>query len=172
MPKKNKSKNFVWWVAKTKAHQEFTAEKNLIQQGFTPFCPIFKKEIKRGNQFQIKPQALFRGYLFIHADDFAQKNIHLIRSTKGLNALLKIEESILFVPAEIIETLKSNQTEYTNPTDRYFPPGSSVKIVSGIYNGIEAIYQMDNGEDRAIVLLTLIQKQTQLNLKKQDILKT
>jgi transcriptional antiterminator RfaH len=76
------------------------------------------------------------------------------------------------VPAEIIETLKSNQTEYTNPTDRYFPLGSSVKIVSGIYNGIEAIYQMDNGEDRAIVLLTLIQKQTQLNLKKQDILKT
>ena len=172
MPIKNKSESFVWWVAKTKTHQEFTAEKNLIRQGFTPFCPIFKKEIKSGNQFQIKPQALFRGYLFIHADDFAQKNIHLIRSTRGLNKLLKIDESILFVPAEIIDTLKSNQTEYTNTTHVYFTPGSSVKIIGGIYNGIEAIYQMDNGGERAIVLLTLIQNQTKLNLKKQDLMKT
>ena len=89
-----------------------------------------------------------------------------------MNKLLKIDESILFVPAEIIDTLKSNQTEYTNTTHVYFTPGSSVKIIGGIYNGIEAIYQMDNGGERAIVLLTLIQNQTKLNLKKQDLMKT
>lgn len=172
MPIKNKSESLVWWVAKTKTHQEFRAQKNLILQGFTTFCPILKKEIKSGNQFQIKPQALFRGYLFINADKFAKKNIHLIHFTRGVNKLLKIDESVLFVPADIIDTLKSNQTEYTNPTHKYFTPGSSVKIISGIYKGIEAIYQMDNGADRAIVLLTLIQKQAMLNLKKQDLIKT
>jgi hypothetical protein len=31
---------------------------------------------------------------------------------------------------------------------------------------------MDNGGDRAIVLLTLIEKQIKLNLKKQDLMKT
>lgn len=171
MTLKKKSDCVGWWVAKTKTHQEFRAEKGLLQQGFFPFCPIFKKEVKRGNQFQIKHQALFTGYLFIRADDFAQKNIHLIRSTRGLNTLLKIDESVLVVPSEIIDTLKSNQTQYPNSINIYFTPGSTVEIISGIYKGIEAIYQMDSGADRAIVLLSLIQKNTKLNVRKQDLIK-
>jgi transcriptional antiterminator RfaH len=168
---KNLPNSYAWWVAKTKTHQEFKAEKNLSQQGFITFCPIYKKEIKRGNQFQIKLQPLFTGYLFIHANGFAQKNIHLIRSTIGLISLLKIDESILYVPPQIIHKLKSNHEQKNNPANAYFKPGSSVKIINGIYKGIEAIYETDNGADRAIILLSLIQKQTKLSLRKQDLIK-
>lgn len=164
-------KDIAWWVVKTKPQQEFKADKHLIQQGFITFCPIFKKEIKQKSQFKIKIQPLFMGYIFICADDFAQKNIHLIRSTRGLNSLLKIGESILTVSPEIILTLKLNQNQNTNVVSPHFSSGSSVKIINGIYKGIEAIYQMDNGKDRAIVLLSLIQSQTKLNLRKQDLIK-
>lgn len=169
---KKGEENTVWWVVKTKPQQEFKAEKNLSEQGFITFCPIFNKEKKQGNQFMIKPQPLFTNYLFIQADDFARKNVYLIRSSRGVNSLLKINESILFITQEIIHNLRLNQTQINNLVTPHFTAGSSVKIISGIYNGIEAIYQMDNGEDRAIVLLSLIQKQTKLNLRKQDLEKT
>ena len=163
--------DIVWWVVKTKPQQEFNAHKHLSQQGFTAFCPIFKKEIKQRSQFKIKTHPLFMGYLFIYADDFAKKNSHLIRSTKGLNALLKIGESILTVSPEIIQTLKLNQNKYISDVSPHFKSGSSVKIISGIYKGIDAIYQMDSGKDRAIILLSLIQNQTKLNLRKNDLIK-
>ena len=163
--------NIVWWVVKTKPKQEFKAEKNLSQQGFITFCPTFNKELKRGDQFKIEPQPLFSRYLFIKADDFAQKNVYLIRSSRGVNSLLKINESILFVTPEIIYNLELNQSQNNILITKHFTAGSSVKIISGIYKGIEAIYQMDNGEDRAIVLLSLIQKKTKLNLRKQDLKK-
>ena len=166
-----KEENIVWWVVKTKPQQEFKAEMNLIQQGYTTFCPIFNKELKRGNQFIVKPQPLFAGYLFIQANDFAQKKIYLIRSTKGINSLLKVNETPLYVPHEIIHHLLLNQTQNHSHVTPHFTAGCSVKIISGIYNGIEAIYQMDNGANRSIVLLSLIQKQTNLNLRKQDLIK-
>ena len=172
MSTKKGKENIVWWVVRTKPQQEFKAEKNLTQQGFTAFCPIFNKELKRGKQFTIKPQPLFKGYLFILANDFAQKNVYLIRSTRGINSLLKINETLLFVLPEIIYHLQLNQTQNQSLITPHFTAGSSVKIISGIYKGIEAIYQMDNGADRAIVLLSLIHKQTELNLRKQDLQKT
>jgi uncharacterized protein YeaO (DUF488 family) len=46
--------DIVWWVVKTKPQQEFNAHKHLSQQGFTAFCPIFKKEIKQRSQFKLK----------------------------------------------------------------------------------------------------------------------
>jgi len=172
MSTKKDEENFVWWVVKTKPQQEFKAEKHLNQQGFITFCPIFNKELKLGNQFTVKLQPLFKGYLFILANDFAQKNVNLIRSTRGINSMLKINETPLFVLPEIIHHLQLNQTQNQSLITPHFTAGSSVKIISGIYKGIEAIYQMDNGADRAIILLSLIQKQTELNLRKQDLQKT
>ena len=169
---KKGEKNLVWWVAKTKPQQEFIAIKNLTQQGFINFLPLFNKETKQGNQFTVQPQPLFKGYLFILANDFAQKNIYLIRSTRGINSLLKINETVLFVLPEIIHHLQLNQTQNQSLITPHFTAGSSVKIISGIYKGIEAIYKMNNGADRAIVLLSLIQKQTELDLRKQDLKKT
>lgn len=172
MSTKKGEENIVWWVVKTKPQQEFKAEKNLTQQGFITFCPIFNKELKQANQFTVKPQPLFKGYLFIQADDFAQKNVYLIRFTRGVNSLLKIHERLLFVLPEIIHHLKLNQTQNQSLVTPHFTPGSSVKIMTGIYKGIEAIYQMDTGADRAIVLLSLIQKQTKLNFRKHNLMKT
>jgi len=171
MHTKKREENIFWWVVKTKPQQEFKAEKNLSEQGFITFCPLFNKELKQGNQFTVKPQPLFKGYLFILANDFAKKNIYLIRSTRGINSLLKINETPLFLPSEIIHHLQLNQTQNQSLISSHFTTGSSVKIISGIYKGIEAIYQMDNGADRAIVLLSLIQKQTKLSIRKQDLAK-
>lgn len=168
---KKKEENIIWWVIETKPQQEFRAEKNLIQQGFITFCPVFNKELKLGNQFKIKPNPLFKRYLFIQANGFAKKNVYLIRSTKGVSSLLKIHESILFVTSELIHNLKLNQIQNNNLITSHFTEGSSVQIISGIYKGIEAIYQMDKGEDRAIILLSLLHKQTKLNLRKDHLIK-
>ena len=73
---------------------------------------------------------------------------------------------------EIIHHLQLNETQNHSLVNPHFTAGSSVEITSGIYKGIEAIYQMDKGADRAIVLLSLIQKQIKLNLRKQNLKKT
>ncbi len=160
-----------WWVVKSKARQEFKAERALGQQGFITYCPIYQKEIKRGSQFRTEPQPLFSGYMFIKANDFAKKNHYLIRSTRGVISLLKIGETILSASHEIIKILKLNQSQEGSIINSYFTPGCSVKIMQGVYQGIEAIYKIDSGSDRAIVMLSILQKQTELIIEKKDLIK-
>ena len=160
-----------WWVVKTKPHQEFKAEEALKRQGFNTYCPAIKKEIKQRCQFAIKEQPLFSGYIFIIANDDAKKNIHLIRSTRGVMSILKTGESIISVSPEIIKALKIQESQYLHSVESYFKPEANVIINQGIYKDTEAIYKMDKGSDRSIVLITLIQKQSLLCVKKHSLIK-
>ena len=41
---------------------------------------------------------------------------------------------------------------------RLFEPGQRVTVTEGAFSGLEGIYQMADGQSRAIVLLTLLSK--------------
>ena len=74
-----------WWIIQTKPQAEFTAMQHLKNQGFTLYCPMFKKERFRGRKLKVNTYPLFPSYLFVEANYGAQKNIHAIRSTLGVS---------------------------------------------------------------------------------------
>jgi len=56
-----------------------------------------------------------------------------------------------------------------NEIKSHFKPGENVRINAGIYRDVEAIYEMDEGVNRAIVLLSMINKETSLRIDKKDL---
>jgi transcriptional antiterminator RfaH len=72
----------------------------------------------------------------------------------------------------IIDAIKALETEHLNQTKHYFKANDEVLITSGLYQGLEAIYQMDDGQERAVVMLNLLQRDTQLTLDKTQLKKS
>jgi transcriptional antiterminator RfaH len=158
-----------WWVVHTKPKAELSAIKNLENQGLTTYCPLFKKESIRGHKIKIKAYPLFSRYIFIKGDCSAQKNIHLIRSTIGVKELLKIGEVPVKISCQLINELRQMEAVKLNETKSHFNPGENVRVNTGIYKDVEAIYEMDDGVNRAIVLLSMVNKETPLRIDKKDL---
>jgi transcriptional antiterminator RfaH len=156
-----------WWVVQTKPQAELSAIKNLENQGLTTYCPLFKKENIRGHKIKIHTYPLFPRYVFVKEDFSAQKNIHLIRSTIGVKELLKTGEVPAKISCQLMDELKQLEEKRLNETTSHFKPGENVSIKTGIYKDIEAIYQMDEGVNRSIVLLSIINKETPLTIDKK-----
>lgn len=160
-----------WWIVQTKPRAEFTAMEHLKNQGLTTYCPLFKKELIKGRQLKINTYPLFPRYVFVEADHTAQQNIHIVRSTFGVNRLLKVGEVPTKIPWELIHELKQMESEKFYETQSHFNEGDHVIINQGLYQNLEAVYQMDDGLERAVVLLSIINKETQLRINKHSLQK-
>ena len=171
MNKKRIVKSNYWWVTETKPQKEDQVIINLNNQGFNVYCPRFLKESLSASQIKVKTAPLFSRYVFIEGNQLAHEKIHAIRSTYGVSKLLKICEVPIQVPSHIILRLKAIETQQTHRVESYFKIGDPIRIREGIYQGLEAIYQIDDGLERAIVLLNILNKETPLNINKGQIQK-
>jgi transcriptional antiterminator RfaH len=161
-----------WYVVHTKPKQESRALVNLERQGFPCFLPTIPKKRVRGKAFEMVQEPLFSRYLFIELDTtLSGKSWAPIRSTLGVSKLVTFGTEPARVNPSLIEVLKEQEQNLAQTPISQYQPGDIVKIKEGPFKGIEAVYQMDDGEMRAMVLIELLQKPTRLqvdvgNLKK------
>jgi transcriptional antiterminator RfaH len=99
---------------------------------------------------------LFTGYTFIHLECLAT-HFATIRSTRGVQKMLKFGEWWATVDNQFIEYLKYKENGYRNVS--LFKADQEVIINDGPFKGVEAVYLCANGDDRAMVLLTLLGRQ-------------
>ena len=66
--------------------------------------------------------------------------------------------------AALIDLLKKHTKEIEIEPDKIYQEGERLLITEGPFAGIEAIFEMDDGESRAMVLIELLSKPTRLKL--------
>jgi transcriptional antiterminator RfaH len=76
------------------------------------------------------------------------------------------------VDPELIHLLKEHAKIIQTEPVRIHEPGQRVLIKEGPFAGIEAIFEMDDGESRAMVLIDLLSKPTRLKLPITSLSKT
>ena len=146
--------NAVWYVVATKSRGEETAKVNLERQGYLVFLPtICLKKRRRGHWIPVT-EPLFPGYLFISLI-FGDDDPAPIRSTVGCVGLVRFGQTYTPVPYELITTLKV-AADTGSVTLAPFQSGDAVRLMSGPFVGLEAIYDMAKGEDRGQVLLEVL----------------
>ena len=158
-------------VVYTKSQKETLAYDHLERQRFLPFCPMHKKEINYKSKTKIITLPLFPRYLFIQTNEIALKKIHLIRSTVGVSSLILRDGKPIEVQDKILDAIRHAEKGYLGQVETLFNAGDRVIINEGIYKDIEAIYQNNDGLERAVLLLNLLQKNTQLTIKTRHIRK-
>jgi len=142
-----------WYVVQTKPRQEFRAEAHLRNQGLRCVLPTLQAErIRRGKRV-LANEPLFARYLFIELGATDAK-WSVLRSTRGVSRLVEFGGVPAKLPPGWIDAF---QHQATAPR-KLFEPGQRVVVTQGPFSGLEGIYQMPDGESRAIVLLELLSK--------------
>lgn len=156
-----------WYLLQCKARQESRARQHIENQGYMTCLPLRRvSKIVRGRR-QVSEEALFPGYLFIEID-LETANFNAIRSTRGVRGMVRFGGIPAKVPERIIRILRD--TDNAN-TETEFTCGTPVRITSGPFSGLEAVYSMSKGEDRCLVLLNMMGKQQQIELQETTLRK-
>ena len=153
-----------WYLIHTKIRQERCALQNLERQGFECYLPEIHAEKQRRGTLAVVPEPLFPRYLFIRlGTSLEAQSWAPIRSTTGVSRLVAFGTTPAKVGDELVEAIRS-QSAGPDSLRRQFEPGQAVVITQGPFAGLEAVYQMSDGESRVMVLLNILSKSVKLVL--------
>ena len=163
----NDSEPPLWYAVATKARDEAIAKANLERQGYQVFLPTISLKKRRRGRWTPAIEPLFPGYLFVAlalgADDPAP-----IRSTVGCIGLVRFGQNHTPVPSSLIAALQRT-SDGAIDAPLPFHQGDKVHLIAGPFAGIEAVFDMPRGEDRAQVLLELLGKVQRLTVNQDDL---
>ncbi|MDI9244969.1 transcription/translation regulatory transformer protein RfaH [Marinobacter sp. CHS3-4] len=146
----------IWYAIQHKPAQGNRALENLQNQGVTCFYPkVTVEKIRAGKRIK-KHEALFPGYLFINLDN-ADPIWSKLRSTRGVIRVVSFANKPAVIDDQTIQLIKSGLEQVESKGG--IKPGQSIEIASGPFAGLSAIFQAYDGEERAIVLISFMQKQ-------------
>lgn len=154
-----------WYLIHTKPRQEKRALLNLQQQGYECYLPVIASEKLTRGALSIVDEPLFPRYLFILLDHGeSAKSWSPIRSTKGVNRLVSFGVEPAKVDAGLVDMLRINEEIIHAQPQRLFSAGDRVLVTEGAFAGIEAVYQMADGERRAMVLIELLSRPVKMSV--------
>lgn len=161
-----------WYLIHTKPRQECRALENLEQQGYTCFLPLFLSEKLFKGRLLFIEEPLFPRYLFIRlATGMDAKSWAPIRSTNGVSSLVRFGDSPARVDDGIIDLIRRHELEIKGSPERLFNEGDRLQVVDGPFSGMGVVFEMADGENRAMVLIELLGKLTRLTLRPSDLKK-
>lgn len=154
----NAEASYAWYVIHTKAREEYRAQENLLRQGYEVFLPVLHRERLTAGKKVVAEEPLFTRYLFVSLSE-TDSNWYSIRSTRGVQRIVEFGQGPVAVPDDLILKLKSG-TRVVQPS---FKPGDAVQITEGPFRHILAIYAAPDGEQRAFLLIDLLNDQRKVS---------
>ena len=151
--------SMAWFLVRSKPRQESVALTHLARQGYESYLPLFASEKLVRRKPTVVQEPMFARYLFVRLDISGKgQSWSPIRSTVGVSELVCFGSRPARVDADLIATLREREMAQQADPDALFTAGDSVRITEGAFAGLEAIYQMNDAEGRAMVLLDLLSK--------------
>lgn len=151
-----------WYLLQCKPMQDRRAAENLDNQSFCCFLPTRAVQRRRRGRLCAVSEPLFPGYLFIRLGP--ETNWRALRATRGVSRVVAFNGTALPVEESIVDALRLRCAENRDQPEPLFQPGQQVTITEGCFRNIEAIVQTVRAEDRVVLLLNLIQRQTAIDL--------
>ena len=148
-----------WFLLKTKTRQEKRAMENLQRQYAECYCPeVFVEKIFRGKKSQVI-EILFPGYLFVNFRN-PESSIHSVKNTRGVQSFVSFGGTPARVPFALIQELKEKTKSSEKLLISNLPKrGDKLKVTDGPFNGMSVVFAQPNGDERAEVLLNMMNQQ-------------
>lgn len=159
-----------WYVIQCKPREERRALENLERQGFACYLPRLTVEKRRGGVRRDVLQPLFPAYLFIHLDEF-HDNWQPISSTRGVLQIVRFSGYPVPVPEAIVEGIRRRLASPARSVP-YLRPGDHVEITEGAFSDIEAIFVANDGVERVVLLLRLLNHEQALTFPVSSVRKS
>lgn len=150
-----------WYVLQHKSMQGDRAVQHLQNQEVVCFYPKIVVDKIRAGKRSKKLEALFPGYIFINLEQ-SDPMWAKLRSTRGIMRVVSFANKPAAIQDDVIQHIKDGL--HTVAEQGGIKPGQSVQLGEGPFRGISAIFQAYDGEERAIVLISFMQKQQQIRV--------
>jgi transcriptional antiterminator RfaH len=152
-----------WYLVQCKPREAFRAREHLSNQGFECFLPTHSVKRTQRQKTRWVTEPLFPHYLFIRLSDAS--NWGVIRSTRGVAKVVSFNGQPCPVTDALIAALQHHcalrNGEEPAPL---FKAGEKVIITQGCFKELEAVVQATKGEERVVLLLTLLNRQQQIEV--------
>ncbi|WP_417547453.1 transcription/translation regulatory transformer protein RfaH [Marinobacter segnicrescens] len=155
-----------WYAIQHKPAQGDRALENLQNQDARCFYPKVTVERIRAGKRTTRLEPLFPGYLFINIDP-SDPLWGKLRSTRGVLRVVGFGGKPVPVPDEVIEYIYDGLTAVEEQGG--LKKGEKIEIQEGPFRGVEGIFQAYDGEERAIVLISFMQKQQVVKVRLGDL---
>lgn len=155
-----------WYAVHTKPRQEAVAELHLQRQHFETYLPKVLLRKRRRDKWTKVVEPLFPRYLFIRVDP-GESSLAPVRSTQGVAGLVRFGQLLRPVPACVIDYLRQCEDAESRLRQGETWPhqsGDTLDILDGPFAGLSGVYQMPQGEDRALLLIELLGRSTSVAL--------
>lgn len=161
--------NLFWCLLKTKVRQERRAKEHLERQKIRVFCPEIELEsIKTGGTMLVS-EILFPGYLFIEISE-STPPLSIIRSTRGVQNFVSFGGSVAKVPLALISDLESRiENSEKNVISRLPKKGDNLLVMRGSFKGLNVIFNQPDGDQRAIVLMKIMNQEIKASFRNSDL---
>jgi transcriptional antiterminator RfaH len=148
-----------WYLVHTKPAAEASAQLNLERQGYTAYLPRALQAIRHRGIWRERAAPLFPRYLFLGLKTGAQ-SLAPVRSSVAVAGVVRFGAEYAVVPDAVIEQLY-RRTDASSGLLRIgmapsLAPGAAVRITSGPLDGLEGIFEREEGMERVVVLLNLL----------------
>ncbi|WP_176330039.1 transcription/translation regulatory transformer protein RfaH [Oceanospirillum sanctuarii] len=159
-----------WFLFTCKPREDNRAELNLKNQGYTCYRPVIQVQKKRNGKQVLVEESLFPRYIFVQLPD-GVGNWRSLLATRGIANVVRFGELPTAIPQALIDEIKANETQLkqTETPVKGLKAGDKVRITSGPFEFLEAIYKQSKGEDRVLVLLNILQQPQLIELTPDQI---
>jgi transcriptional antiterminator RfaH len=164
-----------WYLIHTKSAAEALAQLNLERQGYEVYLPRLVQSLLWGRQRRERVVPLFPRYLFLRLREGSQP-FGPVRSSVGVSGVVRFGYRYAQVAHEVICRLQARADPLTGLHHLNSPAplvsGAAVRIAAGPFDGLEGIFQREDGAERAVVLLELLGQEIPVRVPVEWVLPT
>ena len=162
-----------WYVVHSKPSAEAVAQTNLERQGYQVYLPRLVQSVLWRQQRRERIVPLFPRYLFLRLQEGSQP-LGPVRSSVGVAGVVRFGCRYAAVGDEVIRNLQARADPHTglHRLSRPAPlvAGTAVQIAAGPFDGLEGIFQREDGAERVVVLLKLLGQDTPVRVPAEWVL--
>lgn len=150
-----------WYALQHKPAQGDRALQHLQNQDIACFYPKITVEKIRAGKRTKKLEPLFPGYLFVNLEQ-TDPMWSKLRSTRGVIRVVGFAGKPAAIADAVIQHVKESLDAVAEQGG--IKPGQAVELSEGPFQGLSAVFQAYDGEERAIVLISFMQKQRRVRV--------
>ncbi|HEY1980230.1 MAG TPA: transcriptional activator RfaH [Xanthobacteraceae bacterium] len=160
-----------WYVVHTRPREELKAFEHLRRQSYEVYLPRFAKKIRHARRVERVLRPFFPRYCFISLNLEVQ-GWRSIRSTVGVDDLVRFGEQPTPVPPGVIEELKNHEDAdgcIGFNRQKQLKKGDKVVVLSGPFSRLLGLCESVSDDERISILLDLLGRKVRVFIETETV---
>ncbi|MDC3067718.1 transcriptional activator RfaH [Paracoccaceae bacterium] len=154
-----------WYLIQFKPNSHRTAERNLNQQGFKTFLPLYEITSRNRSKFTSSIKPLFPGYMFVSIEHNGAP-WRKINSTVGVSRIVCYDGKPKPLPIELVSGLISRCDRFGKLLpQKTLATGDSVELLSGAFTNFVATVEEIDSKQRIWLVMEIMGRRARVQVK-------